>query len=317
MHVEEIETIGVIGAGVMGAGIAQVFAQAGYHVRLYARHHDTLEQALARMRANQTQQIADGRLTAAQVQASRARLLLTTRLEEAVQGVQLMNESIPEDLTLKRDLFQRLEVMVSPETLLASNTSSLPITTIAEGMRHPSRVLGLHWINPPQLIPIVEVVLGAQTDAATAAVVAQVAQRSGKMPIMVRRDVPGFVWNRLQFALVREALHLLQEGVVTAHEIDQVTAGLGARWAVSGPLQLLDLAGLPLALAVGRNLYPALSQAQEPPPLVQALVTQGHLGARTLHGFYTYHAGEPEQIMAARDAKLWRLLQTLGGGAST
>jgi 3-hydroxybutyryl-CoA dehydrogenase len=133
---------------------------------------------------------------------------------------------------------------------------------------------------------------------------------------VVRRDVPGFVWNRLQFALVREALHLIQEGVVTAPEIDQVTAGLGVRWAVSGPVQILDLAGLQTALAVGRNLYPALSQAQEPPPLVQELVTQGHLGVRTLRGFYTYQEGEPEQIMAGRDAKLRRLFQTLGEGGS-
>jgi 3-hydroxybutyryl-CoA dehydrogenase len=318
MRFEEIRTIGVIGAGVMGAGIAQVFAQAGYQVRLHARHQATLDRALARIRANQTQQITGGLLTAEQAQASLDHLFPTTRFEEAVQGVELINENVPEHLELKRHLFRRIEALVPLDTILTSDTSSLPLTKLAEGMQVPERMLVWHWINPPQLIPVVEVVLGPRTDAAIAETVVQMAKRIGKMPIVVRRDVPGFVLARLQVALLREACHLVQEGIATERDIDQaLTAGLGLRWAVLGPLRVMDLGGLQTLLAVSQNLYPELSRAQEPPSLVQELVTHGHLGVSTGRGFYTYQEGEAEQMMAERDDKLMRLLRTLGWDGST
>ncbi len=313
MRLDDIRSIGVIGAGVMGAGIAQVFAQAGYQVRLQARHEHTLERALAQVRANQTQQVKGGLLTPELAAASLARIATTTHMEAALDGAQFVTESVPEDLDLKREIFRRIEALVGADAVLTTDTSTLPITKIAAGLRRPERVVGFHWVNPPQLVPLVEVVCGAETDMAIAELVAQLAKRIGKVPIVVRRDVPGFVANRLQVALLREALHILQEGIARGEEIDvALKAGMGLRWAVLGPLQVMDLAGLQTFLSVTRNLYPELSAAQQPPRMVQELVDQGFLGARTQRGFYAYRRGEPEQVIGERDEKLIKLLHALG-----
>src|SRR3990172_1932922 len=215
MKIEEIKTVAVIGAGVMGSGIAQHLAQAGYEVRLHARHDETLAAARARVAKNQELMVETGLLTASAAAQAFSRIRTTTDLEEAARGVQFVNESAPEDLDLKGRIFAALDRSTPPEAILSTNTSGLSITAIAAATTRPERVVGLHWMNPPHLMPPVEVTRGTQTSSAVVDLTCDLARRIGRIPIRVERDVPGLLWNRLQFALVREAVHLVEEGVAS------------------------------------------------------------------------------------------------------
>ncbi|KRT69945.1 MAG: 3-hydroxyacyl-CoA dehydrogenase, 3-hydroxybutyryl-CoA dehydrogenase [candidate division NC10 bacterium CSP1-5] len=315
MKIEEIKTVAVIGAGVMGSGIAQHLAQAGYEVRLHARHDETLAAARARVAKNQELMVETGLLTASAAAQAFSRIRTTTDLEEAARGVQFVNESAPEDLDLKGRIFAALDRSTPPEAILSTNTSGLSITAIAAATTRPERVVGLHWMNPPHLMPPVEVTRGTQTSSAVVDLTCDLARRIGRIPIRVERDVPGLLWNRLQFALVREAVHLVEEGIASPEAVDlAVTAGLGLRWATVGPMRIMDLAGIQTFHAIAAYLYPELSTAKEPQRSLSEKVTRGHTGARAGQGFYTYPPGAHEAAIAGRDAKLFALLKLRAQG---
>lgn len=314
MQIDKVRRVAVIGAGVMGSGIAQHFAQAGYAVNLHARREETLRGGLARIAKNQETLVEAGLLARPAAAEAFARIRTTTTLEEAVRGAQFINESVPEDLELKRQIFAALDRCAPAEATLSTNTSGLSITAIAAATRRPAQVLGVHWMNPPHLMPPVEVTRGRETSPAVVELTCQLLRRVGRVPIRVEKDAPGLLWNRLQFALIREAIHIIEEGIAAPEAVDlAMTAGLGLRWATVGPFQIMDLGGIQTFHAIAGYLYPELSATKEPQRSLAEKVARGHTGAQAGHGFYPYPPGAHEAAIARRDAKLYSLLKIRAG----
>jgi 3-hydroxybutyryl-CoA dehydrogenase len=284
----------------MGTGIACVLALGGGTVRVVARREATLAAAEARVESIARE------LSVPDPAAFAARLTFTTSVEQALEGAELVVESIAEDLAAKTELLAIAERVAAPGAVLATNTSSLSIASLAAGLEQPGRFAGLHWFNPPELVPLVEVVAGEDTDPAVVETLRVWMEALGKAPIVLRRDTPGFVGNRLQYGLVREAWALIEEGVCGFEDVDRaLTHGLGARWAAVGPFRIADLAGLEVYLAVIRNLYPELSPAQEPARALVEAVDSGALGVKSGRGLLGgYDAADSARIAEARNAML-------------
>lgn len=278
--------VAVVGAGTMGHGIAYVAALAGCEVALTDDRAAVLPVARDRLDALRAAGVARGRLTAAESSAVAARLRLEPELAGAVRDADIVIEAVVEDLAVKQRLFSELERAAPLETLLATNTSSLSVAAIAAGLRHPERVVGLHFFNPVAAMQLVEVVThpGTAHDALARAV--QFARTLGKEPIVVR-DSPGFASSRLGLALGLEAIRMLEQGVASAEDIDKAME-LGYNHPI-GPLKLTDLVGLDVRLAIAEYLYRTLEERQfEPPALLRAKVAKGELGKKSGKGFYTW-----------------------------
>ena len=251
--------VAVVGAGTMGAGIARVFADGGASVRLTARREESLE--AARERAGEA-------------------VATTTDLGEALTGADLVIETIVEEVEPKRTVLARAEELAGPNAILTTNTSSLSVDEVGGGLQRPERFAGLHFLNPPELVQVVEIVGGARTAPETLETLRGWMDELGKAPVVVRLDVPGFVVNRLQYALLREAYALVDAGVCGFEDVDRaVTAGLGARWAAIGPFQTMDLAGLDVHAAVAENLWPELATTSRPSRSIAAARERGSIRA--------------------------------------
>ena len=280
-----IASVLVVGAGTMGAGIAQVVAQSGFEVLLHDSHQPTLARAMAAIPEAWRRAMAKGRLDQATVAAANARLAAAPDLAVAVQ-VDLVIEAVIEREAVKNDLLTRLATLVRPETILASNTSSISITRLASLVPHPERVVGLHFFNPVPVLPVVEVVRGLRTATATMDRAAAFVRRLGKTPILVA-DAPGFVVNRLLIPMINEAIFVLAEGTAEAAAIDEVMK-LGAAHPL-GPLALADLIGLDICLDIMRTLQRDLGDDKyRPAPLLQRMVDAGLLGRKSGEGFHRY-----------------------------
>jgi len=280
----EIESIGVLGAGTMGHGIAQVAAQAGYRTLLYDVAPSLAEAGLRRIAENLDKGIERGKVKPAEKQATLQRLSAVSQLG-ALAGCGLIIEAIPEDLALKRRVFQELS-QLSGQAILASNTSSLSVTQIASAAARPERVVGMHFFNPVHIMKLLEIVRARQTSDATVETARRVGARLGKESIVVR-DSPGFASSRLGIALGLEAIRMLEEGVASAEDIDRAME-LGYGYPM-GPLKLGDLVGLDVRLAIAEYLHRELhSDVFRPPKLLQDMVRAGKLGRKTGQGFYKY-----------------------------
>ena len=302
MTIEGIKKIGIVGAGTMGAGVAEIFAQFGYTVILYNRSKAGMQRALERIRSN-VASIETATDTA------EAKIYTTHDLAELAQ-VDLISESIAENLEVKQDIFRKLEEICDAKTLFTTNTSGLSISQIATAVSHPERFAGMHYFNPPQIVPAMEIIKGKETSDATCEVLMDLAKQMQKQPILVQKDVPGFVASRLQFAVVREALHLVEEGIASPADIDAVMKhGLGLRWALLGPLEIADLGGLDIFNTVGSYVAKSMSNATDSPKVLQDLVAAGKLGAKTGSGFYDYPPGKASALIAERDEKLLEILK--------
>ncbi len=276
----------VVGAGVMGAGIAQVFAAASWTVSLVETSSAVRESLPARVRQGCAAAGIDPR-------GPLARITVHATVAGAVDGSSLVIEAGPENVDAKRAIFAELERACDPRAVLTSNTSSIPIREIARDLSDPSRVVGTHFWLPPYLVPLVEVVQGDRSSAEAISWTLETLTSVGLKPIHVQVDVPGCVGNRLQHALKREAIALVANGVCTAETVDSVVRyGFGRRLALVGPLEQADLGGLDLTLAIHEMLMPDLDVTPAPHPYLVALVAQGHLGAKTGHGFYDWAPGE-------------------------
>ena len=305
----EIASVAMVGVGIMGSGLAAEYAASGRRVTLLAR--DEARAARGRERVGAAlAALARGGLVPDGAAGALERVGTATELEAAVDGADLVVESVPEDLALKRDLFARLDHLCPPDVILATNTSGLPITRIAEGLAHPERVIGTHYLNPPHLMPPVEVIPGERTAPETVETVRALLAAMGKAPVIVRREVPGFLWNRIQFALAREAFWLIEHGVATMEEIDLVMEkGLGRRWSIRGPLASLDLGGIDTMAKVAEYLLPELSAATEPPRFLHELIAAGRYGAKTGAGFYDWPEEKLQATLARRDELLLAALR--------
>jgi 3-hydroxybutyryl-CoA dehydrogenase len=280
-----IKTVGVVGAGQMGAGIAQVAAQAGYAVVLVdlkpefvAKGAATIDRSLAKFVEKKTLPDADAK-------AARARITTSTD-NQALAGCDLVVEAIVENAEVKRRLFAELDGIVGPHAILASNTSSIPITLLAAATKRPDRFIGMHFMNPVPLMKLVEVIRGADTSDATLAAVTEAGQRMGKQ-VHACHDFPGFVSNRVLMPMLNEAIFCLHEGVATAEDIDAIMK-LGMNHPM-GPLQLADFIGLDTCLAILNVLWDGFKDPKyRPCPLLAQKVQAGHLGRKSGRGFYTY-----------------------------
>ena len=270
--------IAVIGAGLMGHGIAQVFALAGHHVTITDSFHANLDTVKARISAN-LRDLGDD-------EKAVDRVTPLPDLGQTVREADYVVEAVSEDLSLKQKLFAEIEQHVRPNTILASNTSVIPITAIMGGLIHRERAVGTHWWNPPYLVPLVEVIGTQWTSEHTIEWTMTLHRTAGKQPAHVKKDVPGFIGNRLQHALWREAVSLVERGICDAETVDTVIkAAFGRRLAVLGPLENADLVGTDLTLAIHKTVLPDIESRPGPSPYLEKLVADGKLGFKTGEGF--------------------------------
>lgn len=287
--------VAVIGAGLMGHGIALTFARAGHEVAVT----DPVPEARAALPARVRESLALLGAEEAEAEAVLARVAVAPTIPEAVAGAGLVVEAAPEKLALKRAVFAEVEAHAPEACILASNTSVMPITEIMGGLRHRERALGTHWWNPPHLIPLVEVIRTAWTSEAAMAAATALLLAAGKTPVRVERDVPGFIGNRLQHALWREAISLVERGVCDAEGVDRVVkASFGRRLAVLGPLENADLVGTDLTLDIHETVLADLDARPGPSPYLRELVATGRLGMKAGEGFRRWTA---EEARAARE----------------
>ncbi len=285
-----IRRVAVIGAGTMGRGIAQAAAQAGYETTLFDAAPGVPEGARGEIEATLEKGIARGKVTADEKAATLRRLRLETDLARAVQDADLVVEAVPERLDLKRDLFRELDAGAPGAVILGSNTSSLSIADIADGVERPGRVLGLHFFNPVHLMRLVEIVVAPGTARETIEAARAFVESLGKRPIVVR-DSPGFATSRLGLTLGLEAMRMMEEEVATAEDID-LAMELGYNHPM-GPLKLTDLVGLDIRLAIAEHLASTIDPTRfDPPGILRRLVEEGKLGRKTGEGFYLWRDGE-------------------------
>lgn len=288
--------VAVVGSGLMGHGIAQVFALSGFQVGLTDIKADILSAALANIRANLGLLADHGIIGLEAIEPTVERISTHTNMIEAAKAADLVVEAVNENLELKQRVFEELDAACSENTILASNTSVISITEIAAKTAHKERVVGTHFWNPPYLIPLVEVVRGDQTSDSTMDRTISLLEAVGKHPVRVNKDVPGFVGNRLQHALWREAISIVERGIADAATVDEcVKYGFGLRLPVLGPMENADLAGTDLTLAVHDYILKHLEDSPDPSPLLKEIVGKGDLGFKSGRGFQTWtpdHASE-------------------------
>lgn len=286
VNIEDIKKIAVIGAGFMGHGIAQVFALHGFNVGLMDIKEELLPKAIETIRTNLTLKAEHGIGSMDDIAPAIARITTTTDMEEAAAGAQFVVEAVLEDLALKQKVFKRLDASCPQEAILATNTSVMSITEIARDSEYRERIVGTHFWNPPHLLPLVEVVRGKDTSDETMDAAFDILKHVGKHPVKVQKDVPGFVANRLQHALWREAISIVEHGVADAKTVDEcIKYSFGIRLPVLSPMENADMVGLDLTLAIHEYILKHLENSKEPSPYLRSLVEKGDLGFKTGRGF--------------------------------
>lgn len=314
MRLEDIKSVSVLGAGIMGHGIAQAFLMGGYPVRLYDIKDSILETARAHIRKNMEMFAQEGLLDPTGIAPALDRLITTTDLGQAVEGSDFIVEAAPEDLSLKQGLFAQVDELCPPSAIIATNTSSLTLGEIGKKVKDRTRLVVTHWFNPPHIVPTVEVVRGPETSDETMETAVSLMERIRKMPVRIQKELPGFLVNRIQTALIREVWDLYAKGVASAEDIDKAVKGtIGFRLASIGPLLTADLGGLDLWLRVYDNLVSEISSSTEAPKVVRDLVAQGHYGIKSGRGFYDYAVDfskvELDEAVRRRDKEFLRRLR--------
>ena len=307
MERREIKNISIIGSGMMGHGIAQVFAAQNYNVVLLDVQQELLSKAIDGIRSNLTFLAQRGMGKKKEIEPILRRIRTTLDLKEALSGTQFVIEAVSENLALKQKIFQDLDSLSPPETILATNTSVISITEIAQNARKRERIVGTHFWFPPYLIPLVEVVKGRDTSNETMERTYQLMKNAGKHPIKCMKDVPGFVANRLQHALWREAISIVEHGIADAATVDEaIKNSIGIRLAVLGPIENADMVGLDLTLAIHDTVLKDLEASPHPSPLLKEKVNKGDLGFKSGKGFYDQWS--PEAMKQVREHLLTYLI---------
>jgi 3-hydroxyacyl-CoA dehydrogenase len=304
----KVRRAAVIGTGTMGPGMGAVLARAGIETALYDVSPEALE------RAKTGVELARGVLERLEAPKEDGGSLRFERdLAAALDGVDVVLEAVPEKLELKHEVFPQLEQHVAEETIIASNTSGIPITKIAEVCTRAERVVGMHWSNPPHLIPMIEVIPGERTEPRVVDDACELVRRFGYHPV-VEKEVPGFVENRILYAILRECLDLVDRGIIDPEGLDlNVRWGIGYKLAVIGPMELLDMAGLDIYNAVGSYLNQDLSTSGEVSSTIRDRMAEGKLGMKTGSGIYDYTPEQIEQLRGQRAAKLVAVRKALEG----
>jgi 3-hydroxyacyl-CoA dehydrogenase len=291
---DEVKKIAVIGAGLMGHGIALEFAAYGRSVSIHDKSEELLGEAMQRARVGLVVLARAGRISEDDVEVSLARIRACSELSNAVRDADLVIEAVSEDLELKKAIFAKIDSNAPAHAILISNTSTFLPSAVASATQRPRQVAVVHYYNPPHLLPGVEVVKGRETSESTVALLMELYSSIGKKPALVQKEIQGFIGNRLQVALLREAMSLVENGYATAEQIDEVVrTSFGRRLSVAGPFELRELVGLDLGLAVSEQIIPTLANDRELPSVLLEKIGLGDLGVKTGRGFYEW---TPESV---------------------
>ena len=300
MKADNIKTVAIVGAGFIGPGIAQIFAAKGFQVFLMDNKREVLPLAIENIRSNLLQMAEEKVISGSEIESILGHIKTTTDMSEAVIKAQFVIEAVNENLGLKQKIFQDLDRICSPETILSTNTSVISVTEIASRAARRQRIIGTHFWNPPHLIPLVEVIKGKDTSDENFNAAYDFLRMVGKHPVKVLKDVPGFIANRLQHALWREAISIVENGIADAATVDEaIKNSFAIRLPVLGPLENADMVGLDLTLAIHDYIFKSLDSRSEPSPLLREKVQKGDLGFKSGKGFYTWTADEAKRSRAS------------------
>ncbi len=304
--------VAVIGAGIMGHSIAQLFAQHGFPVALFSRHAETLERAQVSMRSNLDWLVERGWFSADGIPEVLRRVEPTTDLAVAVKGADLIVETVAENLGIKHQVLEELERHCPPHAVISSNSSSYQVASMASALRRRDRFLVTHFWNPPHIVPLVEVVQGQETSNESIDITMSLLKAAGKVPALVRKDIPGFVGNRLQHALRREALAIVAHGVADVEDVDLIARfSFGLRSPFVGLFETMDLNGLDTILAIQKHLLPDLDRSTDASPLLIDRVERGELGVKSRKGFYDWSPDALAELKRRRDEGVLQTLKWL------
>ncbi len=304
------KSVVMAGAGTMGASLAQVYAKAGYKTVVYDIADNCLERGRHLIEINEKTLVDEDIITAEESEKIMSLITFTTD-KSCFSDCGLVVESIVENMDIKKNFWKEVSALVQDDTLLATNTSGLHITEIAEAVKGPERFVGQHWLNPPHLLPLCEIVVGEKTSEDTVKKMRQLVNELGKLPVVVK-DINGFLINRIQFAVLREALYLVETGAATVEDIDTVMkAGMGLRYAALGPFGVADFGGLDTFDHINSYLNESLCDSKEGSPLLRKMVEEGKLGVKSGEGFYDYSGDKADKAVAQRDKLYIELAKTL------
>ena len=317
MNLSEIKKIAVIGSGIMGHGIGQAFALGGYAVTLNDVSDEILDRALRQIRKNLDTFVEFDITTDGEAKEALSRIKTTTGLKDAVKDSDFIVEALPEVMELKKRVFRDLDACSPSHAVIASNTSGLSLTEMASEIKRQDQAVIAHWWNPPHIIPVVEIVKGRYTSDQTVDLVYRLLADIGKKPVRILKEVPGFLGNRLQFALYREALSCLKEGVASAEDIDLAVKGtFGFRLPTIGPLETSDFGGLDTFFNICQYLFKEIDRSTEAPEILKEKVRAGKLGVKTGEGFYAYPGERAQEKIRERDRQFLQRLKCLYFGKS-
>ncbi|MBD0415256.1 5-formyl-3-hydroxy-2-methylpyridine 4-carboxylate 5-dehydrogenase [Oryzicola mucosus] len=306
-----IQRIAIIGMGTMGPGMAARLARAGMQVSAYDVAPPAIERAQSMLGVAET--VLDSLGIAAPSTGS-GTVRFTNDIADAISGADLVIENVPENISVKAEVYRLIDGLVAPDTIVASDTSGIPITQLQAHISNPARFVGMHWSNPPHIIPMIEVIAGEQTADETVQTIRELIRSLGLLPVVVKKDVPGFVENRVLYALLREVVDLVERGVIEPEDIDTcVSWGIGYKLAVVGPMALLDMAGLDIYNSVSTFLNSDLADRKDVAPMVGKKIAAGTLGIKSGEGIYSYTPERIVELQRERARKLVAIRRILEG----
>ncbi len=304
-----INNIVIAGAGTMGISLVQIFAKYDYKVTLYNRATPSLEKAKKQIVFSQENLVSTGMATEEESKRVVKKIKYTTD-KNVFKDCDFVVETIVEDMDVKHTFWNEISSIAKEDAVLTSNTSGLSITELAKAVKKPERFAGMHFWNPPHLVPLVEIIKGKKTTDETADIIYKLAEDIDKKPVVLQKEINGFIGNRLQFAVLREAVNLVEAGVASAEDVDKaVKYGIGFRYACIGPFETTDLGGLNTFNNIAKYLLPQLSNA-ESMPILEKKVEKGQLGVKSGQGFYDYKNGKDKEAIDSRDEKFIKLYKT-------
>jgi len=310
---KEIKTVLIAGPGVMGASFAQIFAKHAYQVILYGHSESSLEKARYLIDVNQKAMVSAGELTQQGSDELVGRILFTTSKDYFTKA-EFILETIVEKMDSKHEFWKEVSGVVGDDVVLATNTSGMSITEIARAVRKPERFAGMHWVNPPHLIPLVEVIAGEESSDEVLQVIYDVALSLRQKPVRVYKDPTGFILNRLQYACLREACHCVEMGYASLEDVDNVMKyGLGMRYSCIGPFETVDFGGIDVFNHVGSYMFDALCNDGGVPRILQEAYAAGKCGVKNCSGFYDYSGGKDKLAIARRDSDFIKVSRALYG----
>ncbi len=307
----KINNIVIAGAGVMGASFAQIFAQYGFKVVLYDIFEASIEKGKKLISMNQQNAIDEGLLTSEESSKLVNNISYTMDME-SFRNADFVIEAIAEKMEIKHEFWKQVSSIAPEDAILTTNTSGLSINKIAEAVHKPERFCGMHWVNPPHIVPLVEIISGDKTKEETSEIVKELALYIERKPVMVKKDISGFILNRLQYAILREAFYIVENGVASVEDVDNVMKyGLGRRYACIGPFETIDFGGIDIFFNVGSYMFKELSNSTDVSPLLRELYEEGAYGVKTGKGFYDYSGDKAEKAIEKRDKDFMKVAKAL------